>query len=395
MEASLTSKEVQEWIKKNYKKDIPSLILKGSPFNKIPVQELADQLQSRKKSEKKLPTWFSTNNIIYPKSLSIEQTSSEQTAKYKASLIGGNSLLDLTMGFGVDTFYFSKSVNQLIAIERQLHLAEKVSHNFKIFGVNNVSIENTSSEEYLANTKQTFDWIYLDPARRDENKNKVFKLSDCEPNVIELKNDLFKRSNNVMVKTSPMLDITQGIIELEDVTEVHVVCLNNEVKELLWILSKKYQSKAPIFKIVELKEGNNFISEYKPSNDSIDLTFSEPLEYIYQPHVGFLKAGLSDFTATENSLNKIEVNTHLYTSKSFIKNYKGRIFKVKHIALFNKKEVKKQYSHKQYTVVSKNFPLQSEELKKTFKIKEGKDDCLLFFRGQKNKKYVVEAKRVY
>ena len=95
-----------------------------------------------------------------------------------------------------------------------------------------------------------------------------------------------------------MLDITQGIIELEDVTEVHVVCLNNEVKELLWILSKKYQSKAPIFKIVELKEGNNFISEYKPSNDSIDLTFSEPLEYIYQPHVGFLKAGLSDFTAT-------------------------------------------------------------------------------------------------
>ena len=394
MEVSLTSKEVQQWIKNNYKKDVPSLILKGSPFENIPIQELADQLQSRKKAEKKLPTWFSKDGVVYPKPLSIEQTSSEQTAKYKASLISGESLLDLTMGFGVDTFYFSKQVKHVTSIERQENLAKTVGHNFTVLGVDNVSIENTSSEEYITKTKQIVDWIYLDPARRDEHKNKVFKLSDCEPNVIQLKNDLFKCSNNVMIKTSPMLDITQGIIELEKVKEIHVVCLNNEVKELLWVLSKAYQGE-PEVTIAELKERVKFISKHKLIKDSVEIPFSEPLAYIYQPHVGFLKAGLSDVESQQLSLNKIEVNTHLYTSKSKNKNYRGRVFEVIHAAQFNKKEVKKKYSNKQYNIISKNFSLSAEEIKKTYKIKDGGKDYLLFFKGQGNTKYVVEAKRVY
>lgn len=395
METQLLNKEVQNWIKENYKRDIPSLVLKGSPFENISVQELAEQLLSKKKAEKKLPTWFGTDCVIFPKPLSIEQTSSEKTAHYKASIVSGESLLDLTLGFGVDTFYFSKKVKQLTAVEKQQDLAEKVAHNFKLFGIKNVLIKKISSEEFLEQNKQMFNWIYLDPARRDERKNKVFKLSDCEPNILALKAKLFRVSKNIMIKTSPMLDITQGLIELENVKEIHVVCLNNEVKELLWVLSNEYNNEKPTIKIVELKEGTAFISEHQHGVDSVSLTFSNPLDYIYQPHVGFLKTGFADVMAKEYNLNKMEVNTQLYTSNTLVKNYKGRVFKTKLISLYNKKDVSKRHSKKQYHVVSKNFPLSADELKKTIKLNGGGEDYLIFFKGLNNKKYVVESHRVY
>ena len=223
MNPIILNKEVQGFINSNLKSDITKLILKGNPFDAVTIQEIAEQIEAKKKCEKKLPTWFQTKNIYYPTRLNIEQTSSEITANYKAKLISGNSLVDITGGFGVDVYCFSQKVKHITHVEISQELSEIVAYNNKQLNVKNIQTHIGDGLEYLKESSEKFDWIYTDPSRRNDTKGKVFLLEDCLPNIPENLDLMFDKSTNILIKISPFLDITSAIKELKFVKEIHVV----------------------------------------------------------------------------------------------------------------------------------------------------------------------------
>jgi 16S rRNA G966 N2-methylase RsmD len=232
--------DVQKFINDNLQFDSIKLILKGSPFDALSIQEIANQIIAKQKSEKKLPTWFSTKNIYYPEKISIEQTSSEITAKYKSELVSGNSIIDITGGFGIDCFYFSKKFKKVIHCEINDDLSTIVKYNYQQFGIHNIDTFSGDGIKYLKNTAAFFDCMYIDPSRRNDVKGKVFLLQDCLPNVPENIDFLFTKTTQILLKNSPILDITNAINELKFVKEVHVIAIKNEVKEVLFLLEKEY-----------------------------------------------------------------------------------------------------------------------------------------------------------
>ena len=253
MNPSILTKEVQDFINSHLKSDIAKLAFKGSPFTDVSIQELINQLVSKSKCQEKLPTWFATPQIYYPPKLNIEQTSSEKTALYKSSIMAGESIIDLTGGLGVDCFYFARVFKKVIHCEISEELSSIASYNFIQLNTTNITCIHDDGISYLKNTTEKFDWIYIDPSRRNEEKGKVFRLGDCFPNVplhLEL---LFHHTDSILVKVSPFLDISIGIEELKWVQEVHVVAVQHEVKELLFVL-KKDHTKLITIKTINLIE---------------------------------------------------------------------------------------------------------------------------------------------
>ena len=211
----LLTSEVQEFINSNLKSDTSKLALSKNPFPEIEFAIIINQIKAKQKSEEKLSLWYNTPNIIFPPKISIEQTSSEKTAQYKSEIVSGKSLIDLSGGFGIDDYYFSKKVESVIHCEINSELSSLVAYNYKLLQANNISCINKNSTDYLKENDQNFDWIYVDPSRRNEVKGKVFMLKDCEPNVPDLLSLYFSKSNNILVKTAPLLDLQSGIEELK------------------------------------------------------------------------------------------------------------------------------------------------------------------------------------
>src|SRR5690625_10826 len=233
-------KEVQEFITQNLKTDPVKLILKGSPFSEIEIKKLVEQIQAKKKAEKKLPTWFKSNKVVYPPLLNLSQSSSEKTAEYKANLISGKSLIDITGGFGVDDFYFSQKVDKVIHCELNPSLSAIARHNFQqLSNQQNCDFIIGDGIDFLNNYTKKADWIYADPGRRSALGKKIFRLEETQPNVVKHLSLLQEKAKNSLLKTSPLLDISQGIQQLKTVKEIHIVAVKNEVKELLWILTDK------------------------------------------------------------------------------------------------------------------------------------------------------------
>ena len=226
MNTAILHSEIQAFINKNLNADITSLLLKGTNFEGIETSEIIEQIEAKKRSQKKLQSWFNGENIYFPNKLNIEQTSSEITAKHKADLMQGDRIIDLTGGFGVDCFYFSKRFKQVTHCEINRKLSEIVNHNYKQLEVENIETRLVNGIDYLKNIDTNFDWIYIDPSRRHDSKGKVFFLNDCLPNVPEHLDLLFKRSKNILIKTSPLLDFSVGIGELKHVKTIHVIAVN-------------------------------------------------------------------------------------------------------------------------------------------------------------------------
>ena len=224
-----------EFIKEHRYEDIRTLALQAKRYPAVDMREAVTQIEGWQQAREKLPTWATVDSIIYPPKISMEQCSSEQTAKYKASLVRGERFADLTGGFGIDFSYIAQGFNEAYYIERNERLCNIATANFSLLGLDHAKVMNGNSEEILASLPQ-LDWIFIDPARRDGDGRKVVALSDCEPNVVELESTLLAKANKVMIKCSPMLDITMACRQLKNVSEVHVVAVNNECKELLFII---------------------------------------------------------------------------------------------------------------------------------------------------------------
>ncbi|MBT8315006.1 MAG: class I SAM-dependent methyltransferase, partial [Maribacter sp.] len=231
-----------------------SVLLQKPVFDAISNRELAEQIEAKNKCKNKLPSWYNSEKIYYPNKLNIEQSSSEITASYKSRIVSGKSLVDLTGGLGVDSFYFSKKIKAVVHCEISKNLSEIAALNFKVLGAKNIRVEQIDGLEFIKGITNKYDWIYLDPSRRMVNSKKVFMLSECIPNVIPHLELLLTKSKHVLIKTSPLLDISIGLNKLGKVKELHIVAVNNEVKELLWVIQEGHSDKVKV-KTINFKKG--------------------------------------------------------------------------------------------------------------------------------------------
>lgn len=392
MNLALLNPDVQNYINQNLYLDPTALVLKGTPFEEVTTLEVVEQIEAKLKSEKKLPTWFKQDQIYFPNKLNIEQTSSEITAKYKSKLITGQTLIDVTGGFGVDSYYFSKEFEQVIYCEVSEELQNIVKHNYEVLKVNNVTVLHQDGIMYLTNHPTTYDWIYIDPSRRHEHKGKVFFLKDCLPNVPEHLNILWSRTKQIIIKTSPLLDITSGLGELQYVKSIHVVSVNNEVKELLWIL--EYGSRAPV-KIftVNLKTNSaEYFDFYLDKESEMEVDYSEPLQYLYEPNSAILKSGGFNSLVFNFKVKKLHKHSHLYTSID-LTDFPGRAFKIIDSFPYNKKKIK-DIDITKANISTRNFPETVANLRKSLKIKDGGSQYLFFTTDPNNVKIVIICTKV-
>ena len=363
-----------------------SVLLKKIDFKGITAKELAQQIEAKKKCKDKLPTWYTAPNIYYPHKVSIEQTSSETTAQYKAEIVDGKSLLDLTGGFGVDSYFFSKKIGQVFHCEMDEELSKIASHNFDVLGAKNIQTFSKNGLEFLKESSQKFDWIYIDPSRRNDAKGKVFMMADCLPNVPEHMELLFRKTDTILMKTSPLLDFSIGIRELQFVKEIHIVAVKNEVKELLWILERGYLNDISI-KTINLTKSARATFDFVLSEEKKAIAeYALPQNYLYEPNAAILKSGAFKTVGNCFGLRKLQEHTHLYTSNELLL-FAGRRFKIEQTVPYNKKNIQKLGVQKA-NITTRNFPESVATIRKKFKITDG-GDIYLFFTTDMDGDYVT------
>ncbi len=384
---ALLDPEVSKFIRQNQKKDLPALILKGSPFEHVGIQDLAIQIKGLKVAEKKFPELYNNPDIIYPPKLNLEQTSSEITAKYKASLIKGENGIDITGGLGIDTYYISQHFNNFSYCELNADLAEIARHNFKVLGASNIKINTGNGLNILQNSNDKFDWIYADPARRDNHGGKVFKFKDCEPNIPANLLLLFQHTSRILIKTSPILDITSGMSELKFVKELHIIAVRNEVKELLWLLEKDH-GESLLIKTINFEKDSIQQFSNEALNEENFIEYALPENYLYEPNSAIMKSSLFDLLARKTGTKKLAQHSHLYTSKELIE-FPGRKFKIIDIKDFKPSHLKRYFKSKKANITTRNFPETVENIRKKFRIKEGGKDYIFFTTNMKGEKIVI------
>ncbi len=393
MNPLILHKEVQEFIveKSDTSIDINKLILSGSPFEGISVQELAQQIVGRQKAQHKLPTWYSKTQVYYPPKLNLEQTSSEVTAQYKSKLVSGNTVLDVTGGFGIDDYSFAKRMEQVIHCELNASLSNLAAHNFEVLGVKNVQCVVGDGLEILKKY-DSMDWVYIDPSRRHDQKGKVFFLEDCLPNVPQNLEFIFSKTDNILIKTSPLLDLNAGIRSLQYVKEIHVVAADNEVKELLWVLHKDFNGDCIIKAINIVKDEHQEFSFYLHEEVQQPAQFGAPKSFLYEPNASILKSGGFLNVGKAFDLDKLHQHSHLYTSDTKI-DFPGRCFEIIAVFPYQKKVIAKAGITKA-NITIRNFPESVASLRKKHKIKDGGEIYLFFTTDLNEKKIVIQCKKV-
>ena len=386
----------KKFIEQNKNKNIQELLLATKSSNDFDAKFAIGQIAGFQKIKDKLPTWYLNLDLILPPSISLEQSSSEQTASFKASLMKGKTLLDLTLGMGIDAWKMSQNFENFIGIEQQEQLAEITKQNLAY--LNNTStiieVKNQDALQFLKENKNAFSWIYLDPARRNNLDKKVVFLQDCDPNIFEIQTKLFEFSDNILLKTSPMLDIDLAINQLKGVKKVYIVALENEVKELLFVLEKSFCGQAKLI-CINLKKEKIFQSFefYKQSESQIALTYSSPLRFLYEPNATILKAGAFKSIAQQYGIKKIQQHSHLYTSEDLVDNFIGRSFEILSTQNVDAKKVNAIVKGKA-NITTRNFPIKVEALRKKLGLKDGGDFYIFATTDYTDKKILIICKKI-
>jgi len=393
LDLTLLNLEIQNFINANIDKNISKLALQKNPFPEVEWISILSQIEAKTKAKLKLPSWFATNNIVYPSKISVEQTSSEKTASYKTSIVSGESLIDLTGGFGVDDFYFAKKMKTVTHCEINPELSNIVKHNFEQLDVKNISCHSGDSLEILTELKTKWDWIYIDPSRRNDAKGKVFMLQDCLPNVPENLNLFFKYSDSILIKTAPLLDISAGLSELKNVKTIHIVALENEVKELLWEIHNGYSGEIKIKTVNIVKEKRDTFEFILGENPEIPV-YSLPQKYLYEPNSAIMKSGGFEEVGNFYNLNKLHKHSHLYTNSTLVA-FPGRIFEIENTFPYHKNEMKAHLENQQLNITTRNFPDTVESIRKKWKIKEGGNQYCFFTTDENDNKIVLICKKIH
>lgn len=381
--------------------DVRTLALQAKKYPAVDMAEAVVQIAGYQIAEKKVPLWAQTAGIRYPQHLSMEQCSSEVTARYKASLVSGDTLTDLTAGWGVDCSFLARNFRCADYVERQETLCWIAAHNFPLLGLPHVRIHCADAVEYLQ-SMEPVDCLFLDPARRDSHGGKTVAIAECEPDVCRLEPLLVEKGKTVMIKLSPMLDMASALRDLQYVRRIHVVSVNNECKELIILLRKAPDEE-------ETAAGEVIISCEQVVNNSVrqhfQFTFSEeksagcPLaesvgNYLYEPGAALLKAGPYRLLATRYGVEKLHPNSHLYTSSGLV-DFPGRRFRVTAVSGFGKKDLKVLLEGvEKANLTVRNFPSSVAELRKKLKLKEGGDTYLFATTLASGEKVLIRGEKV-
>lgn len=347
----------------------------------------ARQTEGRKAMVGKLPSWAENMSILFPAKISLEQCSSEATALYKAGLVGGSTLVDLTGGFGVDSSFLSRNFSTIDYVEQNEELCKIAEHNFAALGLN-IKVNNAESVEFL-NAMPAVDCIYIDPARRDVKGKKTADLSLCSPNLLDIRDVLLEKCQTLLIKLSPMFDISSALEVFPECRQVHVVSVKNECKELLLLVEKGFCGEAEII-CVEL-DGNSLCKgELKKEKGEI-VSYSSPKGYLYEPNASIMKAGLYKTVANRYNLQKLHPNTHLFTSDDMVENFPGRSFKVERVTKVQRKEIQ---DIEKANLSIRNFPGNVAELRKKLKLKDGGDTYIFACTLNDNSKVLIITRKV-
>lgn len=368
--------EIQKYINSNLNSNLHSLLLKKSPFQEVSMQEIVQQIKGKQVAQKKFP-FLMKEGIVFPPQLNLEQSSSDKTAEYKSNLLKGKKFVDLTSGFGIDAYFLSKNFDDITLVERNADLLKIVENNWEILG-RKARFMNQELEDFLQNNQEQFDVVYLDPARRDEQKKKVFLLEDLSPNILEIQEQLLSISEKVIIKLSPLIDLKYLVSVLKNVFQIDIIAVKNDVKEVVIYLSKKESSKI-ICNCVNLESGENSFQYHFGEEENAISDFGEPEKYIYIPNNAVLKAGIFNLIGERFRLEKLHPNTHIYTSNKKNNDFPGRILNME---VVDSKFIKKK---EQYNIISKNYPLKPEEIRKKYQLKDGGEAYLIFTQSKKGK----------
>lgn len=356
---------------------------------------LLTQIAGRQMAEKKIPSWYAETAVFYPPHLSLEQSSSELTARYKASLVSGengmsfataatnltsiegenDTFADLTGGMGVDFSFLLPHFLKAVYVEQNKDLCRIAAHNFRLLGLENATVHCADAETFLKETA-SLDFVYLDPSRRDNAGRKVFRIEDCSPDLSEIKPLLLAKSDRIMVKYSPMLDISLAVKSLGFVSAVHVVSVDNECKELLFLLSQTAVEE-PLFIAVNLKRcGEKEVFSFTMAQEQkVMISFADkPGRYLYEPNASILKAGAFKSVAEAYHLQKLHIHSHLYTSDELVADFPGRVFEVETSFLPNKRNLKSFLQDtKKANITVRNFPVTVAEIRRKTGLEDGGD----------------------
>lgn len=389
------SPEIQRFIRDHENEDEKALLLKHKTIFDLPTTVIVQQIIGRRKAKEKLPAYYNTEGILYPPAINLEQSSSEQTAQFKMDLI--QSLLkechlavDLTGGFGIDSYFLSKIFSGVEYVEPNESLLLVAAHNHRQLGARNIQYNHATAESFLEEFKKPADLIYIDPSRRVGSK-KVSSLKESEPAVTELLPKIFSVTKHLVVKASPMLDITLAMKDLAHVGKIAVVSVDNECKEVLFFCERDH-NKEPVIETFNLSDTEESFKFFSSEEKTRDVTYSDPLQYLYEPNASILKAGAFKSIGSAFQIHKIHQNTHLYTSDKLIPNFPGRIFKIEENES-DERKIQSAFPDKKANVTTRNYPLTPEQLKKKFKLTDGGKKFLIAFFGQ-TKKFLTIATRV-
>lgn len=385
---------VKQFIDQHQNDDIRQLALRYSGrqtvFEDGDLSFALDQIAGRQAARRKLPSWYECDGITYPPHISMEQCSSEETAVYKQSVIGGihkngvrphfYSMVDLTGGFGVDFSFLSRCFEKAVYVERQEHLCRVAEKNFKALGLDNVSVVNGDAVAYLEEMEEST-LIFMDPARRSASGGRTYALGDCTPNVLEMIDLMLRKAQWVMLKLSPMLDWHKTVHDLgEDrVSQVHIVSVGGECKELLVLLGEECEG----YEVIMVNGGQEYrwrpdvagevCSSTNPGN-SICSVDPASHAFLFEPNASVMKGGCFDALCSDFGVAKVAPNSHLFVAEGDRENFPGRRFRIDGSCSMNKKELRQMLAAAgKANIAVRNFPLTAEQLRKKLKLSDGGD----------------------
>ena len=408
---TIMNDKTREFVAMHRDEDVRELALKAKRVDGLDLPLALDQIAGWQIASKKLPQWASCGGIVYPPHISMEQCSSQFTAQYKSeiaqtllasaatvranvsdsaesdTLAAKRAMVDLTGGFGVDFSYLARGFSQATYVERQRHLCDLAEHNMAALGLDQARIVCGDGVEYLSQMDPV-DFIYLDPARRDEHGSRTYAIEDCTPNVLELRDLLLAKSRFTLVKLSPMLDWRKAVVDFDGaVREVHIVATGNECKELLLVLGRpaqanardsvdgagSYQCLAPHMFCVNDDQRIDYDStKYTQGLRIGGKPLPEAKNYLYEPNASIMKAGCFDLVEERFGVTQIGPSSHLFVSEQQIADFPGRGFAIEAVGSMNKKDTKRLLNGmKQANIAVRNFPLTVPQLRKKLKLADG------------------------
>ncbi len=383
--------KVLDYLNEHSKADLKRLALKSSPFESFEMKALIQQLTGIQVAKKKFPSYLTYPQIRFPKRISLEQSSSEALAKYKSKFIKGESFADLTGGFGVDTFWLGKNMKVIHYVEPNAELQNLAKFNFSILGLPSVNHHEQKAEDFLAKFNGKLDWIYLDPSRREGAERKI-GLQGYQPNIYELEFQLLRAAQHIMIKVSPMQDISEIINQLSSVQKIIICEWDKEVKEVLIILGAKNTPKENVpIEVAKMNEKVLFEAKFK---DLQTKSIIGPIDdYIFEPGPGLQKSGLNNCFGNSFDLKKIHSHSQLFTSAEPFLHDLGKTFKIEATLPLNKKKILPFLPSKKANVIVRNFPIKAPAIKQKLGIKEGGEIYLIATMGMDNKPIILVCQR--